>query len=281
MSSGWAFLVARGRRQGFRARLVPAVLAEHGLAGLLEENRSADTPIGRVTLVTRTHRIRPQDIGSASVLDEHGRPLEISYGFVHLGAPHPAAEEAGLATAYAQALDTYRRLLADETGFETEVSAPFALPVAPLAATTAVRPPGRARIAAGFAAAGLLAAVLVAVFAVVRGDPPDDDLNGTWQAETFAVTVTCGPGCPVPAGTPIGTARAAACTYRLVLAQPAGDGIRAAASRTAGEACLADGLLSLRRTDDDRASLEWRDTSGTLLAEATLRVQPGPADPTQ
>ncbi|MDQ7911232.1 hypothetical protein RB614_42760 [Phytohabitans sp. ZYX-F-186] len=279
MSGGWAFLVARGRRQGFRARLVPAVLAEHGLAGLVEENRPADTPAGRATPVTRTHRIRPEDVGSPNVLDEHGRPLDVSYGFVHLD-PLAEVDEADLATALGQALDTYRRFLADETGFETEVSAPFALRSRSAATRTTARrplrsapPAGRARTTAGLLAAGLLAAVLAAIFIGVRGagGPAGDDLTGTWQDETFTVTVTCEPGCPVPAGTAVGTARAAACTYRLVLAEPADGALRTAAGRTAGVGCLADGPLSLRRTADDRASLEWHDAAGNLLRRATLR----------
>jgi hypothetical protein len=148
MTSGWAFLVARGRRQGHRARLVPDVLAERGLSGVIEDNRSQDTAAGRVTVVSRTHRIRPQDIGDERVLDEHGRPLDIIYGFACVEAAPDGVDEADLATALGQALATYRRFLADESGFTTEVSPPF-----PLRSTAAAPRAAAPRAAAQRAAA--------------------------------------------------------------------------------------------------------------------------------
>jgi hypothetical protein len=184
MTSGWAFLVARGRRQGFRARLVPAVLAERGLAGLVEENRSADG----VTLVSRQHRIRGEDVDTAGVLDEHGRPLDIRYGFACVDGTIGAVDEADLAAALTQALATYRRFLADESGFAMELSAPF-----PLRSSTAPPPRAsarplwlagltlRARAAVGLGAASLLAVVVVAVVALLlrAGGPSPDDVTPT------------------------------------------------------------------------------------------------------
>jgi hypothetical protein len=282
MTAGWAFLVARGRRQGHRARLVPAVLAELGLAGLVEENRSADTPAGRVTLVSRTHRIRPEDVDSTHVLDEHGRPLDISYGFVHLEDTLPAIDEADVATALAQALDVYRRFLADESGFATELSTPFPLrstPAQPPPTPAAARPsrfpaltrPSRTTV--GLGAAALLAAILaVPLLGVPRGGPPGDDLTGTWRNATVNVTVTCEPGCPVEPGTVIGTMRAA-CDYTLVLERPVDGMLRATASHTTGGDCLPDGRIVLRRTATDRTSLEWHNAvTGDLVLEADLQL---------
>ncbi|MEJ3748797.1 hypothetical protein WEI85_36655 [Actinomycetes bacterium KLBMP 9797] len=134
-ASGWAFLVARGRRQGHRARLVPDVLVELGLTSLVEEGRSAETPAGRVIVISRTHRIRPADIGTHQVRDERGRPFDIIYGLVCLDVPLGDIAEDDVATAFAQALAAYRRFIADESGFATEVSRPFPL------RSAAARPP--------------------------------------------------------------------------------------------------------------------------------------------
>lgn len=200
MTSGWAFLVARGRRQGFRARLVPAVLAERGLAGLVEENRSA----GGVTLISRQHRIRGEDVDTAGVLDEHGRPLDIRYGFACVDGTIAAVDEADLATALTQALATYRRFLADESGFAMELSAPFPLhsPTAPpppprLAAVRPLRLAGltlRTRAAVGVGAASLFAVVLVAVVALLlrAGGPSPDDVTPTATSGSPHSTTTGG-----------------------------------------------------------------------------------------
>ena len=280
MTSGWTFLVARGRRQGHRARLVPEILAQLGLAGVVEQNHSVDTPAGRVVIVSRNHRIRPEDVGSQQVLDEHGRPLDIIYGFVCLDVVLGDIEEADLAAALAQALGTYRRFLADEVTFVTEVSPPFQLrslatPVPPAAHLS--RP---SRAAVVLAVAGpLTVAVAAALMLVPRTTGPrTDDLTGTWQDPALTVTITCAAGCPVSPGTVIGTVRAAACRHTLALERPVDGTLQTTANRLGGTDCLPDGRITLRRTGSDSASLEWRDAgTGEVLRTAHLRRVDTPA----
>ncbi len=280
MTSGWTFLVARGRRQGHRARLVPDVLAQLGLAGVVEQNHSVDTPAGRVAIVSRNHRIRPEDVGSEQVLDEHGRPLDIIYGFACLDVVLGDVDRADLAAALGQALGTYRRFLADESGFVTEVSRPFQLRSAVTPVPSAADRPRPSRAAVVLAVAGLLAVVLaVALILVPRTTGPrTDDLTGTWQGAALTVTITCAAGCPVEPGTVIGTVRAPACRHTLALERPVDGTLQATASRLGGTDCLPDGRISLRRTGGDSASLEWRDAgTGEVRRTAHLRRADTPA----
>jgi hypothetical protein len=153
---GWAFLVARGRHRGYRSILVPDFLAEAGEYGLLDEVVHGDVPAssgpriehlatptaGRLTLAYRTSSLTYADLGREHqpaggdaarhgpgdiVVDEHGRPLELLYGFVSPAAGLREADEIDLRTAREEALRAYRRFLTDEDSFTVQLSAPFRL----------------------------------------------------------------------------------------------------------------------------------------------------------
>jgi hypothetical protein len=151
---GWPFLVARGRRRGYRTVLAPDFLAERNLHNVLSESSNGGAAqgsavcsvdldhaeLGPMTLSYRTEQLTAADLGGASagdepVTDEHGRPLEILYGIVardRLSGP-PDGED--LQTARSAALRSYRRFLDEEEGFHVDASRSFAL-----RGVTAVRP---------------------------------------------------------------------------------------------------------------------------------------------
>ncbi len=156
VSRGWTFLVARGRRKGYRSVLVPDFLTESNEYGILGETVGGDFPpsgspriesvsapvAGVITLVYQTCRLTYADLdeerspenSTASnhatddlITDEHGRPLDLLYGFVCRAPRIRETNEADLIAARTEALHVYRRFLADETGFTLELSKPFVL----------------------------------------------------------------------------------------------------------------------------------------------------------
>jgi hypothetical protein len=147
MTQGWAFLVARGRHHGYRSILVPDFIAENRENGYLTENvrsvadgsdrRRIEQIVapasGQMTLAYHTHRVTHGDLDVADgdagdlVTDEHGRPLDLLYGFAARGQLFDEADEADLRAAKDEALPAYRRFLADEAGFGTETSQAFSL----------------------------------------------------------------------------------------------------------------------------------------------------------
>ena len=153
---GWAFLIARGRRTGYRSILVPGFLVESNAYGVLGDIVGGDSPpsgsprvvsamvpaVGAITLAYQSQRLGhadlkaqpspPEDtaVGDGAddpITDEHGRPLELLYGFVCRAPSLRATHEADLLRARAEALGAYRRFLADETDFSVAVSEPFTL----------------------------------------------------------------------------------------------------------------------------------------------------------
>src|SRR3954452_1404036 len=130
VANGWPFLVARGRRRGYRTVLAPEFLVGPRLHSLLADapERSGDGPrsvevspaqVGKLTLVYETKVVTAADIGGVA-LDEHGRELEIRYGIVLRGGagatgdlPYGVRE---------RALASYRNFLADEDSFDVEAS---------------------------------------------------------------------------------------------------------------------------------------------------------------
>ena len=142
---GWAFLVARGRRKGYQSLLVPDFLVQSNEYGVLGQAATGDFPpegaprfsringlaAGDLTMAYVTQRLTPADLdGSAaggSVTDEFGRPLDLLYGFVCRDADILDLQEADFSVARAEALRTYQRFLADESGFMIESSRPFIL----------------------------------------------------------------------------------------------------------------------------------------------------------
>jgi hypothetical protein len=150
MTQGWAFLVARGRHHGYRSILVPDFIANNSENGYLTENvrGAADgsdhwrieqlvaPASGQMTLAYHTHRLTHGDLDPAGgptgdpgdlVTDEHGRPLDLLYGFAVRGEVIDALDEADLRAAKDEALPVYRRFLADEAGFSTQTSKAFPL----------------------------------------------------------------------------------------------------------------------------------------------------------
>ena len=145
---GWAFLVARGRRKGYQSLLAPDFLVDSDEYGVLGQTVKGDFPAenaprissiaglsaGDVTLAYRTQRLTPADLDGESAdgqsrppSDEFGRPLDLLYGFVCRAADISDVQEVDLMTAKAEALRTYLRFLADESGFAVETSRSFAL----------------------------------------------------------------------------------------------------------------------------------------------------------
>ncbi|WP_132148432.1 hypothetical protein [Kribbella antiqua] len=134
---GWTFLVARGRRRGYQSLLVPDFLAESNEYGVLDQATGGEptttiTTIhglaaGDVVLVYRTERLTEDVLPGEPVTDEFGRPLELLYGFVVRGAGVGAVDEADFALARNEAIRTYQRFLADESGFERQTSKAFVL----------------------------------------------------------------------------------------------------------------------------------------------------------
>jgi len=147
VSRGWAFLVARGRRTVYRTALAPGSLVEADLQHLLAQATGAtagrarlveagDARTGQFSIGYRSEQLADGALeaegsegseGAHALTDEHGRPLEIIYGFVSWDELEEQLESEDLQTARKQALQTYARFLADETAHELEISEPFAL----------------------------------------------------------------------------------------------------------------------------------------------------------
>ena len=162
---GWAFLVARGRRAGYRTVLAPGFLLEAGLLHLLEEStglegldasntglaRREDTPVGPISIAYTRERLTLADLeqadpdGGELPTDEHGRPLEMAYGVVSRDPLEAPVDPEDLRTARADAVRSYRSFLDDEEGHEVGVSTAFVLhtrgrPAAAAAAATSDDP---------------------------------------------------------------------------------------------------------------------------------------------
>jgi hypothetical protein len=159
MTQGYPFLVARGRRRGYRTILAPAFLTERRLHGVLADSANGeqmnsgharrlelDRPdVGRLTLVYRTEQVTAGEVdggrGDGLATDEHGRPLEILYGVVCCGRLRGRVEDADLGLARGEALASYRRFLAEEDGFGVAASDPIPLGGVSLAPDVEPAPP--------------------------------------------------------------------------------------------------------------------------------------------
>jgi hypothetical protein len=185
---GWAFLVARGRRQGYRTILAPDFLASARLHGLLAESASVhaagsrhqaeiDGPgVGPMTMVYETEQLTAAELGGDhAAVDEHGRPLEILYGIVSRQRLRGRVDPDDLRIARAEALRSYRRFLAGETDFAVDASQAFALRGVDARAPRSPAPrPARARRVPRAAPVAALAVVLaLAVFARPKGGAGD------------------------------------------------------------------------------------------------------------
>jgi hypothetical protein len=141
---GWAFLVARGRHKGYQSLLMPDFLVRSNEYGAVGQLSSSDQPgsaprisridglaAGDLTVAYVTHRLAPSDLAgtpaAGPVTDEFGRPLELLYGVVCRGLDIVGLDDTDLATVQAEAVQTYQRFLADESGFVLASAQPFAL----------------------------------------------------------------------------------------------------------------------------------------------------------
>jgi hypothetical protein len=149
---GWSFLVARGRRTGYRTLLVPDFLAQSNEYGALSQAANGDFPAadtfrvstvtglaaGDITLAYRNERLTRALVGEPIssgagrppedlLIDQHGRPLDLLYGFVCRAPGLLRVDAADFTPAHEEALRVYRLFLADETGFRPESSRAYAL----------------------------------------------------------------------------------------------------------------------------------------------------------
>ena len=149
-SQGWPFLVARGRRTVYRTVLAPGFLVELNLHHRLpqwtdspdHEARRArvvhvqDGALGPLSIAFRRELLTREDVdgmapgGERSITDEHGRPLELTFGFVSRERLAEPVDEADLRTAREHALRAYGDFLADEPAHRVAVAAPFSLQTA-------------------------------------------------------------------------------------------------------------------------------------------------------
>jgi hypothetical protein len=199
----WPFLIARGRRRGYSALLVPGFLREHGFleatATPLDDvpSRAAPTPHG--VLVWAEHTVTAAE-ARGEPRDEYGRPLVLLHGFLCPdGDPAPPA--AALARTRTAALAVYDRFLADEEGFRPERSEPFAIEVTEVVRPQVSPPAAPVRPVRGLAWAGAGAGVLVVAAAVAA-------VVGFASAENDGPP-ECGPGVVAPSVAP--TVSAATC----------------------------------------------------------------------
>jgi multiple sugar transport system substrate-binding protein len=141
---GWAFLVARGRRAGYRTVLAPAFLVDRNEHHVLAESTGGHHCEGARAVELATAQVGPFSIGYTSerltrsdveagadggelLTDEHGRPLEIVYGVVSRDTLDGPLDAEDLRTARAHALQSYRSFLSDEQGHRVDASAAFRL----------------------------------------------------------------------------------------------------------------------------------------------------------
>lgn len=167
----WPFLVARGRRRGYSALLVPGFLEEHGFleatATPLDDvpSRAAATPHG--VLVWAEHAATAAE-AHGEPRDEYGRPLVLVHGFLCPDGD-PVAVAGALARTETTALAVYERFLADEEGFAPRRSEPFGIEVAAVVRPRVAPPAPPARPARTLVWAGAGALVLAAGVAAVVG----------------------------------------------------------------------------------------------------------------
>lgn len=168
----WPFLVARGRREGYRSILVPDPMTgtpdEDALADSMHARAlSADgvrvdhvttVTMGDLTVVYGIHRLQPTDVEqpaasvedadgsqgpSAAATDVHGRPIDLFYGFVTRSRVR-AVEPADLRVAHGSGLSAYRSFLADEENFAAEGARSYELDSAVEPVVTGRAPEGSA-----------------------------------------------------------------------------------------------------------------------------------------
>lgn len=194
--TGWAFLVARGRRSGYRVLVAPDFLVAAGDHGVLEQVVAAPEGTSsvqltsaagrRLSIACATYRVTPAEVSDPR--DEHGRPLRLIYGLVGTVPLDPAPEQ--LAAALAESVAAYQHFLAAEGDSPlvrsaarpvraaagqpaaTPPEAPASPPVrvgSPPAVATPPGVPGKSGVRLGALAAAALLAAGVTVLVAARG----------------------------------------------------------------------------------------------------------------
>jgi hypothetical protein len=131
--------------------------------------------------------------------DQHGRPLDLLYGFVSRGTVAHEVDEADLRSAEDEALDAYRRFLADENGSGVQTSNAFTLrsrtghatgPVRPAPRTVRVETAGRPHARLWAALIGV-PATAVAVVAALLWLRPGIDVPAAAGCRLDAASRSC------------------------------------------------------------------------------------------
>jgi hypothetical protein len=123
--------------------LVGEVWADVPAQGPPEVRSDVASTAGPVCIVYHSHRATGSDVEGTErpqqpLLDQAGRPIVLTYGFVCQGVVVGPVDETDLRVARTAALATYRRFYADEARQTLETSAPF-----PLRSSTSVPAPAR------------------------------------------------------------------------------------------------------------------------------------------
>lgn len=311
----WPFLVARTPTDGYRLMLGPDEPAQRGL--IVRHARPDVDAVGptlelvrwrqgdgttALSMASLTHRITTADVtpalssgteGSELVLDEHGRPIDVVYGFVCPGVVREAAD-LDLRAAWRQALDAYRRVLA---GGQAQPATPYPL-TSPLDESptahpvTSPRAPGQEAARAPAQAAAfrsprvraMMASVLTVALATLIGVTVlartstvtvPDTLVGTWAgaypsagaSNPVTVTIACSQPCEVRPGDQIGRIRLAGCEHRVSVRTVEAESLILQPSTVDGPGCVALGSVRISATDrPDVIAVEWDD--GQALAAA-------------
>ena len=207
VAHGWSFLVARGRRKGYRTVLAPAFLTaaqpprrgfqlgqRRGPGAWRGPYRRARRRPGRPDDDSfRTELLTAADLNGRSApepglpTDEQGRPLELLYGIEARGPLSGPVADADMRAARSEALRSYRRFLDQEERFDVDASLPVVLHGVTAAQrasrrslrSTALWRPGRCRTGAGLpgAALSILAVAAAIVLAGWRAWPGPSDVD--------------------------------------------------------------------------------------------------------
>lgn len=188
---GWPFLVGAGRHRDYSVLQAPDFLVAEATHGQLGDLATPTPPDGeprvletttrtghRLAIVYTTHLVTTADVPRPR--DEHSRPVKFMYGFVCPDGRIETAASADLDAAFATALGTYRRFLADEDHFTTATSTAYLLhstiatwPARDIRTRADTRRPRRRDMLAWSAAAAAVCALLTAVLLTAgRGNEP-------------------------------------------------------------------------------------------------------------
>jgi hypothetical protein len=135
-AEGWPFLVARGRRTGYRTLLAPAFLAAPHGPEILAESANGDgvrpgdvrrLDLGLSDAGSMTLWFTVEPLTSPELRDEHGRQLELLYGIVARGPLEGDVDDDDMRTARSEAHETFGRLLDGEEDFRIERCRPHRL----------------------------------------------------------------------------------------------------------------------------------------------------------